>query len=379
MRRMKCRSFVRRSLRRPRSLTAACAAAVLGCILALPVAPALFAASSDAANRGMLRDDQPGVHIVVRGDTLWDISGRFLTQPWRWPEIWRVNPEIENPHLIYPGDVIRLRWMDGEPVLELERGDPGRTVRVIPANTERMQPRVRYEDMVSAIPSIDLEAVGPFLTGNRIVGLAELEAAPYVIQGESGRLLTGAGDRMYARGEFGEVGDAFSVVRRALTLVDPDTGDMLGLEAEEVGAARITSLDADIATMAVTGSREDIRIGDRLLPMEERALEPRFFPSAPDALVKGRIIRVLSGVTQVGQYSVVALNVGGREGLAPGNVLAIRQQGALVRDRERNEQIRLPSEEAGLLMVFRVFDRVAYGLVLESRRPLAVLDEVVNP
>jgi hypothetical protein len=135
----------------------------------------------------------------------------------------------------------------------------------------------------------------------------------------------------------------------------------------------------DIATLLVTSSREDIRIGDRILPMEARALEPRFFPSAPDGDIRGRIIKVLGGVTQVGNLSVVVLNVGEREGIVPGNVLSIWQQGAVVRDRERNESIRLPSEEAGLLMVFRVFDRVAYGLVLESRRPLAVLDEVLNP
>ncbi len=327
-----------------------------------------------------VREDQPGVYIVQRGDTLWDISGRFLTEPWRWPEIWRVNPEIENPHLIYPGDVIRLEWIDGEPALVLDRGDDARTVRMIPDDTVRLEPRVRYEPIVTAIPTIDLDAVGPFLSANRVVRPRELENAPYVVQGDSGRLLTGAGDRMYVRGEeLGRAGDSFAVVRRATNLIDPDTGELLGLEAEEIGAAQVTSVERDIGTLLVTSSREDIRIGDRILPMETRPLEPRFFPSAPDGDVSGRIIKVLGGVTQVGNLSVVVLNVGDREGLVPGNVLSIWQQGAVVRDRERNEQIRLPSEEAGLLMVFRVFDRVSYGVVLESRRPLAVLDQVLNP
>lgn len=342
----------------------------LGLLLAallLPLSPA-----------AQVREDQPGVHVVQEGDTLWGIARLFLDEPWRWPDLWQVNPEIENPHLIYPGDVIRLRWQDGEPALVLERGEPSRTMR--PVDVERRSPRIRYEPIVTAIPSIDLQAVGPFLTSNRVVRPRQLENAPYVVQGDGGRLLTGAGDRMYVRGrDLGDIGDSFSVVRRAVNLVDPDSGELLGLEAEEIGAARVLDINGDIATMSVTSSREDIRIGDRILPMERRALDPTFFPNAPETRIRGRILKVLGGVSQVGNLSVVALNVGEREGVEVGNVLTIRQQGAVVRDRERNEQIRLPSEDAGMLMVFRVFERVAYGIVLEARRPLAVLDEVVNP
>lgn len=340
----------------------------------------LSAALLPTAVEAQIREDQPGIYVVQRGDTLWDIAGVFLDEPWRWPDLWQVNPEIEDPHLIYPGDVVRLRWIDGEPGLVLERGDPSRTVRAVPGDTTRLQPRIRYEPLVGAIPSIDLEAVGPFLSSNRVVRPRQLDNAPYVVQGDAGRLLTGAGDRMYVRGQdLGEAGEVYAVVRRATNLIDPDTGELLGLEAEEIGTARTTSLSGDIATMTVTSSREDIRIGDRILPMESRSLDPTFFPSAPQNTVRGRIIKVLGGVSQVGSLSVVVLNVGEREGIEAGNVLAIRQQGALVRDRERNEQIRLPSEEAGLLMVFRVFERVAYGIVLEARRPLAVLDEIENP
>ncbi len=349
----------------------------------LPMAMALFmvlATLLPGVSEAQVRDNQPGIYVVQRGDTLWDIAQVFLDEPWRWPDLWEVNPEIENPHLIYPGDVVRLRWTDGQPGLVLERGEPSRTVRAVPDDTTRLQPRIRYEPLVSAIPSIDLEAVGPFLSSNRVVRPRELENAPYVVQGDSGRLLTGAGDRMYVRGrELGAVGDSYSVVRRAINLIDPDTGELLGLEAEEIGTARIISLSGDIATMSVTSSREDIRIGDRILPMETRALDPTFFPSAPQNSIRGRILKVLGGVSQVGSLSVVVLNVGDREGIEVGNVLSIHQQGAVVRDRERNEQIRLPSEEAGLMMVFRVFERVAYGIVLEARRPLAVLDEVRNP
>lgn len=349
----------------------------LATVMALLV---LAVASLPAVPEAQVRDDQPGVYTVQKGDTLWDIAGVFLDEPWRWPDLWQVNPEIEDPHLIYPGDVVRLRWTDGQPELVLERGEASRTMRAVPGDTTALQPRIRYEPLVGAIPSIDLQAVGPFLSSNRVVRPRQLENAPYVVQGDSGRLLTGAGDRMYVRGQnLGAVGDAYSVVRRATNLIDPDTGELLGLEAEEIGSARIVDLSGDIATMTVTASREDIRIGDRILPMESRALDPTFFPSAPANRVRGRILKVLGGVSQVGNLSVVVLNVGEREGVEVGNVLTIRQQGAVVRDRERNEQIQLPSEEAGLLMVFRVFDRVAYGIVLEARRPLAVLDEVENP
>lgn len=368
MRKMLCCSMASRSAVSGRGSTIAIALLLLA-VAWLPAAPA-----------AQVREDQPGVYTVQKGDTLWDIAQVFLDEPWRWPDLWQVNPEIENPHLIYPGDVVRLRWTDGEPGLVLERGDPSRTMRAVPGDTTELEPRIRYEPLVSAIPSIDLQAVGPFLSSNRVVRPRQLENAPYVVQGDSGRLLTGAGDRMYVRGQdLGSVGDAYSVVRRGTNLIDPETGELLGLEAEEIGAARTTNLSGDIATMTVTSSREDIRIGDRILPMESRALDPTFFPSEPQNRIRGRILKVLGGVSQVGSLSVVVLNVGEREGIEVGNVLTIRQQGAVVRDRERNEQIQLPSEEAGLLMVFRVFDRVAYGIVLEARRPLAVLDEVENP
>jgi hypothetical protein len=167
------------------------------CALFLLTGGSLATAAIDG---DIIRSDAPEVHEVVEGDTLWDIADTFLVEPWRWPDLWRVNPEIRDPHLIYPGDRIRLRWVDGEPRLELSRGDAGRTVKLTPERTEKLEPRVRSKPLLDAIPTIDLEAIDPFLSANRIVTEATLDSAGYVLEGDSGRILVGAGDRLFARG-----------------------------------------------------------------------------------------------------------------------------------------------------------------------------------
>jgi hypothetical protein len=324
-----------------------------------------------------LRPDHPDTYTVVKGDTLWDISGRFLQRPWLWPELWRVNPQIENPHLIYPGDRISLVWVDGQPQLALERGDAGRTVRVTPSD-ERLTPMVRSTPLESSIPAIRLDAIQAFLVPNRVLAPADLDAAPYVLQGESERLVLGAGDRLYVRGVLTH-SDSFNVVRKGPLYVDPDTKEVLGQEATYVGLGRAVAQDRDVATLAVSNSRQEVHIGDRVLPTEERRLESTFYPRALSQEVGGQIISVFGGVTQVGQYDVVVINRGEREGLEPGTVFAIHKRGALARDPIARQNVRLPSERAGLVMIFRTFEKLSYGLVLETERPLAVFDQVRNP
>jgi hypothetical protein len=340
----------------------------------------LIALSSGAYSTGdlgqYLRPGHPESHTVVRGDTLWDISGRFLAQPWLWPEVWRVNPQIENPHLIFPGDIIRLVYVDGEPTLTLERGG----VEYVSAsgNGDRLSPRIRATPLESAIPTIDLDAIQGFLVQNRVVEPDVLAAAPYVVEGESERIVLGSGDRLYVRGNLPQA-QGFNFVRRGPLYVDPETGEVLGQEATYVGRGRVLGRERDIGTMQVSESREEVKVGDRVLPTEERRVDARFFPAAPGRQIDGQIISVFGGVTQVGQFDVVVLNRGTREGLDVGHVLAIYKRGALARDRIANEMVRLPSERAGVLMVFRVFDKLSYGLVLQTERPLAVLDQVKNP
>jgi hypothetical protein len=264
--------------------------------------------------------------------------------------------------------------------LVVERGDAARTYKASPSGSTsgKLSPQVRATPLETAIPAINLSAIQGFLVQNRIVAAHELDSAPYVIQGESERLVLGGGDRLYVRGKL-PASDSYSFVRKGELYKDPQTGEVLGLEATYIGLGRVVARDGDITTLFVSDAREQVQIGDRVLPTEEREVQSTFFPSAPASAVDGQIIDVFGGVTQIGQYDVVVLDRGTREGLATGNVLAIDKRGALAKDRIAKETVRLPSERAGLLMVFRVFEKVSYGLVLATERPLAVLDEVKNP
>ena len=347
-------------------------------LIGLLIGMATAASSATDDLKQYLKDDHPDVYTVVKGDTLWDISGKFLERPWLWPEIWRINPQIDNPHLIYPGDRIALVYIDGQPQLVLERGDAGRTVRMSPSNTESLQPEIRYEPLESAIPTIRLDAIQGFLVQNRIVEPSVLSGAPYVVQGDSERLVLGAGDRLYVRGVLPE-SESFNVVRQGPLYVDPETQEVLGREATYIGLGQAVSQENDIATMFMTDTREEVQIGDRVLPTEERRVDSTFFPKSPEGQIKGQIVSVFGGVSQVGQFDVVVINRGEREGMAVGDVLAIYKKGALARDRIANETIRLPSERAGLMMIFRTFEKLSYGLVMVTERPLAVFDEVQNP
>ena len=339
-----------------------------------------YSVGSQAAVADYIRGDAPSVYTVVEGDNLWDISGRFLTQPWLWPEIWQVNPQIENPHLIYPGDQIGLEYVDGQPRLSLNRQGSA-PYRASPSGTSgsgRLQPRIRSTPLESAIPAISLDAIEGFLVHNRVVNPVTLDQAPYVIEGDDERLVLGAGDQLYVRGVLAESA-SFNYVRRGPLYIDPDTDEVLGQEATYIGMGTTLAQHEDVATMSVVESREEIQITDRVLPTEERRLASTFFPSGPDTDVEGEIISVFSGVTQVGQYDVVVLNRGAREGLVVGNVLAIFRKGALARDRLAGETIQLPSERAGIMMVFRTFEKLSYALVLTTERPLSVGDEVRSP
>ncbi len=350
-------------------------------LVALVAWLAASAWSEEDSLASYLKADHPDQYVVVKGDTLWDISGKFLERPWLWPEIWRINPQINNPHLIYPGDTIALVWIDGKPQLVVERGADGRTVKLTPegsSDTVNLRAKIRSEPLESAIPAIRLDAIQGFLVENRVVDPQTLNAAPYVVQGERERLVLGAGDRLYVRGVLPD-SESFNIVRKGQLYVDPVTQEVLGREATYIGLGQAVGQSDDVATMSVTSSREEVQIGDRILPTEERRVDSTFFPSAPEGDVDGAIISVFGGVTQVGQYDVVVVNRGEREGMEVGNVLAIYKRGALARDRVANETIRLPSERAGLMMVFRTFEKLSYGLVLMAEIPLAVADEVRNP
>lgn len=312
-------------------------------------------------------EDVPDKYTVKKGDTLWDISEFFLRDPWLWPEIWYVNPQIRNPHLIYPGDIISLVYIDGRPRLTLQRG-----------RDIKLSPEVKVLPHADAIPALPLDIINNFLSRNRLVTQEEIDGAPYVVAGYEKRLLSGSGDNFYARGQFDET-PAYGLYRIGKPYVDPETDELLGIRAQDVGSAKLKTVEGDIGTLLASRTIEEVRIGERLFPHEERRLESTFYPSAPESEVEGVIMAVEGGVSQVGHLDVVAINRGEREGLTEGNVLAIFKRGETITDKVAKEKITLPHERAGLLMIFRTFEKMSYGLVLNAERPLAVNDILKNP
>ena len=356
---------------------------------------------SAIAATDILRPDHPDRYDVKDGDTLWDIATMFLKDAWRWPEIWQVNPDIDDPHLIYPGDVILLSYVDDQPRLSVSRRKDSRTVKLVPeqpvsqlpvpqlsVSQERVQgdrnvkllPRIRRTSLKNAIAAIPLDAISSMITTGRIVGQHTLDNAPHILAGISDRLIFGPGDGFYARGVWPEdKPSVFGIYRRGQVFLDPETGEVLGFEAREVGTAKVERRKNDLYTFTLSTVNEDVRLGDRLLPTEQRRVESTFYPAAPSRNVEGVIMMVLGGVTQVGRNDIVVVNRGMQHGLNIGNILAIHKRGAIVSDRTKRERVELPTTKVGLLMVFRSFEKMAYGLVLETKEPLRIGDTVQNP
>lgn len=328
----------------------------------------LLALVSNAGDVLSLKAGHPQEYVVKKGDTLWAISGMFLREPWQWPELWYYNPQVENPHLIYPGDVLRLIWQDGKPML-VRGGNNG---------VVKLSPEMRISDLGDAIPAIPLDAIAPFLTRSRILAPEELEGAPYVLAGERGNIVAGAGDQVLGRGDFSGL-ENYGVYRQGQVYRDPVTGEVLGVEAKDIGTANVLRSEGDITTLALNRSTEEIRRADRFLPMERRELHARFEPKAPETDVEGFIIAVEGGVTQIGSMDVVTLNLGERDQVEAGDVMAIHTAGVMVRDPITNERVKAPDVRAGILMVFRTFEKASYALVLKAEQALRVGDRVTAP
>jgi nucleoid-associated protein YgaU len=331
------------------------------------------------AEEAALATNHPDTYVVKKGDTLWDISGKFLEKPWQWPKIWHANPEIANPDLIYPGDTLRLVYVDGKPQIILSRGDAGGTVKMSPCPAGKLCPTVRVEPLESPIPAIPLDVINPFLSGTRVVEPGTLEAAPYVLMGTQKHVVTGAGDSVNARGEFDPKVPVYGMFRKGKTYTDEETGEVLGVQAIDIGSAKVTNSERDVVVMNVLRSTREVLAGDRLLASEERAINAIFYPSPPETDIEGNIIDVEGGVNQIGPMNVVLVDKGEREGLKVGNVLAIYQKGEKVRDPVTGETVSLINERAGLLMIFNVFEKTSFGLVLQADRPLAVGEMVKKP
>jgi hypothetical protein len=317
-----------------------------------------------------LVESPPSQYTVKKGDTLWDISGRFLKEPWRWPDIWGMNREqIKNPHLIYPGEVIVLDYVGGQARLRKARG-------VGVPDTVRLSPKVRIEEKAQAIPSIPSAVIEPFLSRPLVVDKEGLAGAPTIVATENERVIVGAGNKAYVEGLDPAQGNVWQVYRPGTVLRDPETQEVLGYEAIYLGDARVTR-GGDPATVSFVRSTQEINKGDRLVVAGD-TVYPSYVPHAPDKQIKGRIMSVPGGVAEIGQNAIVTINRGTREGLEVGNVLAAYRLGDTVKA-PSGKQVKLPDERNGLIFVFRVFERVSYALVVQSLEPLHINDVVQTP
>lgn len=366
-----------------------------------------------------LNPTAPQQYTVRSGDTLWDISAQFLNEPWRWREIWQGNPQIKNPDLIYPGDILELVFVDGRPVIRV--ASSGR--RVV-----KLSPRIRQGPARSgAVPTIPIDAITHFLSRPLVVEEKELERAPYIVSMGAEHLIGGPGTKVYARGIKNEI-PVYSVLRRGEAYVDPDDPDetVLGYEAIYVADAALEAL-GDPATLRLLRSKREVLIGDRLLPAEDEGSQGSYMPHPPPQPVTGKIISVLEGVRLIGQFQIVVMNLGKEDGLDSGSVLNVfnrgeviidelardpnptmpepdaqieldseRQRGidglTIVLDRfardvvdlfaekdESYKEVLLPERQAGTVMVFRTFDKLSYAIVLDGTRPIRVRDAVRSP
>jgi hypothetical protein len=314
-----------------------------------------------------IADGAPDRYVVLPGDTLWGISARFLKEPFRWPEVWRLNrDQVKNPHRIYPGEVIMLEGRSGEPQLKLGEMGKGKPV-VIVEDTRK-----------EGIPSIPQNVIEPFLSQPLVVDEDGLRTAPRIIATQEDRVYVGSDNRVYVTG-VKSADTNWQVYRPAKALVDPDTAEILGYEAFYLGSARQTR-EGEPATFEIATARQEIGRGDRFV-VATRPEIVSYVPHAPGAQVAGRLISVYGGLGEGGRYSVVSLSRGLRDGLEIGHVLALYRAGAEVTERFEGKKTtyKLPEERYGLVFVFRLFDRVSYALVMDASRPIMVGDAVRTP
>jgi nucleoid-associated protein YgaU len=396
-----------RSHNRPNLLAIVAAVVALGAGAAAhgqnyPITPQQRATAQATAQTGIpvseLAPGAPDEYTVKSGDTLWAISRMYLRSPWRWPELWGMNlSDIQNPHRIYPGQVLYLDKTDGRARLSTRAGSGS-------GGTIKLSPRTRYESLAGmALPTLRPSLIEPFLSEPEVVDENTLAGAPRIVAGNDNHVLLARGDRAYAMGgpnsplieQPGPI-QQFRIFRNATPLIDPGTNEVLGYEAQYLGRANLQRSQATEtqmqdgkqvtsavpATIDLTAAKEEVRAGDRLLPEPPRQLLS-YVPRAPVSTVEGgRIVSVYgNAVTFAAQNQVVAINKGLRDGIESGHVLAILKNGEVITDRTNGgkETMKLPNERIGLLMVFRPFEKVSYALVLEISDVPKAGDLLVNP
>ena len=356
-------------------VTRAAAVALVACAVATPV---------QAANC-TFRPNAPDQHVVVKGDTLWDISGTFLQNPWCWPQVWGMNrDEIRNPHWIYPGQIIYFDRARGR--LSLNRPGEG-DGRGEPPIT-KLSPQLRSESLErDAIQAIPAGMIEPYLTQPLVVEAGELARAPRIVASQEGRVYLGTGDRVYVKGEL-QGGKTFQVFRPSGALKDPQTGKVLAHEAAYLGSVtldRAAAPGVDAHSFRVSETRQEMGVGDLLIPMPPSPVR-NYMPHPPAQTVDGRVMSIYAGVTYAGQSQVVTVNRGSVDGLDVGSVLQLYHLGRTVPDPASRgvlgigkKKIKLPDEQYGSLFIFRVFKNVSYGLIMQVTAPVEVGDVARSP
>ncbi|MBA3774017.1 MAG: LysM peptidoglycan-binding domain-containing protein [Ramlibacter sp.] len=373
-----------------------------------PVTPGQRSTAEQVAQAGVplseLAPNAPDEYTVKRGDTLWGVSGVFLTTPWRWPELWGMNlEEVRNPHRIYPGQQLVLEKTDGRARLRVRQAAQGGGQ---PTDTVRVSPRIRVESLAeTALPTLKAHLIEPFLSEPAIVDEATLRLAPRIVAAGDSRVLLTRGDRAYARGatatplqqQVAGRSDDYRVFRDARPLTDPKTRAILGYEAKYLGKASLVRSETTEAssngqsgrnnavvpaTIDIVSAKEEMRVGDRLMPEPPREFQS-YVPHAPAAGMAGTIVSVHGdAVTFAGQNQIVVINKGTADGIEIGHVMAITKAGERRIDKSQAGErtvMKLPDERNGLLMVFRPFEKLSYALVLEISDTVSVGDGVVSP
>ncbi|MFZ2725903.1 MAG: LysM domain-containing protein [Methylococcaceae bacterium] len=355
---------------------------------------ALLLSHSVVAEPLQLNPDHPNTYTVVPRDTLWDIAAKFLQHPWQWPQLWQLNSEIKNPNLIYPNDVLRLVMIEGQPQLSLSRHAPKMTAQGTcvfvegDANHQRvdlaqgkdghLSPCIRESAIETPVKMIPLATIAAYLSSPKVVSNIELAQAPHIVDFAGEHLITGAGDRIYVRAINQTNTPAYTVYRAGQPYIDPNTGELLGYEATYIAEANLEKT-GDPATLIITKSSQELLMGDRLMPDDDESLMLDYFPRPPEKPITGSIISVLDGVNQVGKYDVVVINKGTRDGILAGHELTVYHKGQKVVDlfsSKKNDEVKLPDEQAGTLMVFRPFEKVSYALIMKANMAIHVLDKV---
>jgi hypothetical protein len=357
----------------------------------------LFFSMTVWADNIQIKPNHPTQYTVVRHDTLWAISGKFLQHPWQWPQLWSQNTQIKNPNLIYPGDTIYFSMVNGKPQLSLTRNPQQAQLATTCVLKEedykngrkdfaltkdgKLKPCIRESDIEQPIKLIPYHQIAKYLSSPRVLGENELNSMPYVVDIANEHIVAGAGDKVYVRSIMQPESPQYMIYRAGDTFIDADTQEVLGYEAKYIAQTTLQQA-GDPATLAITQSNSEIRMGDRVMPQVEDEVSLNYFARPPEQPIRGSIISVLGGVSQIGIDNVVVIDKGRRDGLLPGHELDIYQNGGIARDpysAVKSDTVQLPNELAGMLMVFRTFDRVSYALVMEAQEPLHVLDRVQTP